>query len=759
MNGDFTRLTFDPDRHYSSVRLQQGRVLLDADWNEHVDIQAHRDRTATRDVVGRCGGPLHEAGFALVPAAGTSDTWGGVIGAGRYYVDGTLCENELDTLFVDQPDLPAAALPSEAGTYVAYLDIWQRHLTAIEQPELREVALGGPDTTTRTKTAWQVNLERVGDIAAEVSCAAFRGDWAPAGTGSSGRLRARAEPAPPTADECLVPPGAGFRRLENQLYRVEIHTPPRGAPAAPATFKWSRENASVVARVERIEGNVITISGLVRDAALGFGPGQWVELSDQQRALSGQPGVLVQLQAAQGSDLLVQAWPDGAPPALGAGPVARRWDSPGAVPITPGTPTEPAWIDLEDGVQVEFIGGEYRTGDFWLIPARSLTGSVEWPQVGGEPVFQLRHGTEHHYCAIGLLRFDGAAWTILRDCRLFFPPTTELLGLAYAGGGGQEAIPDPANPGHFRPLARPLQVRVTNGQWPVQGASVVFRVVTPGPEGPVAGLLTTVGEPAPESGTEVTATTNADGLTACTWQLDERYQTQQVVALLLTEAGERFPVRFEAQLSRAAAVAYAPGACAPLAGVHTVQDAIDLLCLRGAGREPGIHVAKVALTSGPELLNDTNVAVRALVEGIQVACEFDEGAGTALNAASVNHATCFVTLEMPFPFNSADSQLWGAEQVLGFQPLVLAGEPRAEGDTISWQPAAGTATWLQERLFQMMADLRRGDRILARFTLKGNFIGSEGDETTAYLDGEVFGALGREHTGILLPSGDGRRGG
>ena len=42
MKGDFTRLTFAPAKHYSSVRQQQGRVQLDADWNEQVDIQNHQ---------------------------------------------------------------------------------------------------------------------------------------------------------------------------------------------------------------------------------------------------------------------------------------------------------------------------------------------------------------------------------------------------------------------------------------------------------------------------------------------------------------------------------------------------------------------------------------------------------------------------------------------------------------------------------------------------------------------------------------------
>ena len=39
MKGDFSRLTFRPDQHYSRVLQQQGRPQLDADWNEQADIQ------------------------------------------------------------------------------------------------------------------------------------------------------------------------------------------------------------------------------------------------------------------------------------------------------------------------------------------------------------------------------------------------------------------------------------------------------------------------------------------------------------------------------------------------------------------------------------------------------------------------------------------------------------------------------------------------------------------------------------------------
>jgi hypothetical protein len=60
----------------------------------------------------------------------------------------------------------------------------------------------------------------------------------------------------------------------------------------------------------------------------------------------------------------------------------------------------------------------------------------------------------------------------------------------------------------------------------------------------------------------------------------------------------------------------------------------------------------------------------------------------------------------------------------------------------------------------MMTQLRRGDRLLARLTLKGNFIWDRRDPDL-YLDGEVFGtqAAGASNTDIRLPSGNGRRGG
>jgi hypothetical protein len=75
MGSDISRSTFDPGKHYSGVRQQQGRVSVDADWNEQVDIVSHRVATETADVIGQSGAPRDNAGFQIVPLPKPSVLW------------------------------------------------------------------------------------------------------------------------------------------------------------------------------------------------------------------------------------------------------------------------------------------------------------------------------------------------------------------------------------------------------------------------------------------------------------------------------------------------------------------------------------------------------------------------------------------------------------------------------------------------------------------------------------------------------------
>src|SRR3954454_20589484 len=95
--GDLTRSTFRAHRHYSGVRMQQGRVQLDADWNEQLDVAAHRDRAEAVDAIGAAGVPKDDAGFALSMAPDGTDL---LLSPGRAWVGGLLCELDAESTVV-----------------------------------------------------------------------------------------------------------------------------------------------------------------------------------------------------------------------------------------------------------------------------------------------------------------------------------------------------------------------------------------------------------------------------------------------------------------------------------------------------------------------------------------------------------------------------------------------------------------------------------------------------------------------------------
>ncbi|MGY1829103.1 DUF6519 domain-containing protein [Geodermatophilus sp. SYSU D01180] len=211
MKGDFSRRTFDATRHYSAVLVEQGRLLTDADSEEEHRILTHRTERATEDVVGACGGPQPTAGFAL-SAPGPDQL---LIGAGRYYADGTLLENESQIAFPEQPDRFDPTWPPAAGRHAVVLHSWRRLITALDDASIREVALGGPTTSSRERVVWQIDTVAVAD---DWNCT----DDLPEVERTTGELAARAEPVEELTSPCLIPPQAGYTGLENQFYRVEI---------------------------------------------------------------------------------------------------------------------------------------------------------------------------------------------------------------------------------------------------------------------------------------------------------------------------------------------------------------------------------------------------------------------------------------------------------------------------------------------------------------------------------------------------------
>jgi len=441
MKGDFTRMTFDAGKHFNRVLQQQGRVALDADGNEQAAILLHHLRTLTRDLFGPFGGPADGNGF--LPAIDTSGATPRLtLSAGHYYVDGILVENEAAVDYIAQPDWTPAA-PDANGNggdplrawlaganrnadqrFWLYLDVWERHITWLEDDSIREPALGGPDTCTRVKTVWQVRA-LPWDPAWSQSPTPCTAPLVALTTLTSALLGARIDPGPAIADPCIIAPGAAYRGAENQLYRVEIQ---RGGDATQATFKWSRDNGSTATRWLGNDGPVLLAQG-----GRGFCAGDWVELTHDALELDGLPGQLLRVTVVDGDRLTIDpaSVPAEGQLAWNAGfvnPKLRRWNQSanedvtlvdGAVPVQESPAAGDAvWITLEDGVQIEFgADGQYRSGDWWLIPARVATEGVLWPvDDAGQPQLLPPSGIEHHYAPLGTV-VDNDGLRIDPSCR------------------------------------------------------------------------------------------------------------------------------------------------------------------------------------------------------------------------------------------------------------------------------------------------------------------------------------------------------
>jgi uncharacterized protein DUF6519 len=484
---DNSRFTFDPWKNYAGVVMEQGRVQLDADWNEWLAEVSRRIQAGTLDIMGHASYPPTTPSAFLITATSSPITV--TIGDGRMYVDGLLAEhhgshktaswdpalaelsgspqppnpadpNPNPTDFTHQPYLPGAIAPTDTGTYLAYLDVWTRAVTYLEDPSLVDIAVG-VDTTGRLQTVWQVKLM------------ANTGDWTcatpdseiPYPANSAGRLTTDVQPNP-TAGPCCLTDGTGYTGVENQFYRVEIHQPGIGSDTPNldgATFKWSRDNASVETGVTAINtvqntlgdtASQLTVMSLGRDQILGFHNGDWIEILDDWSELWGNPGVLARIDSVSFPNKTVTLTTTIDTTATAPGPGVpvnfpvdsgnltdpkrrtriRRWDQAGIIYDIDGN----TWCDLaatggmipvpatktlvlESGITVNFslnpTSGSFNVADFWTFAARTADGSIE--KLHAAPP----RGIHHHYTKLSIVTFGSpASYT---DCRTPWGSSTE----------------------------------------------------------------------------------------------------------------------------------------------------------------------------------------------------------------------------------------------------------------------------------------------------------------------------------------------
>lgn len=264
MGADRARVSYDPSRHWRGVVYQEGRVTLEADWNEAETIAAEESRAQLLDIVGPSGTP--DDGYGVVPVVDANgDATGDLtITAGTLYVGGERMVLDVDLDYAAQPDWvdtdgdpmwAAPQVPEANFAESVYLLLREQEVGAVEDPALLDIALGGPDTAGRRRILQRVvRGSTLGD-----SCAGGlewierywerRGLTFDAATmllESSARLQVGFTTDSGSGTLCDPVAQGGYLGAENQLIRVQVAgVDENGTP----TLVWGFDNAYFLYRV------------------------------------------------------------------------------------------------------------------------------------------------------------------------------------------------------------------------------------------------------------------------------------------------------------------------------------------------------------------------------------------------------------------------------------------------------------------------------------------------------------------------------
>ncbi|HZK05320.1 MAG TPA: DUF6519 domain-containing protein [Actinomycetaceae bacterium] len=395
MTGDFTSVPLRPEDRWTSARMQQGRVLLDTDWNLNIDAAARETRSVARDAIGFAGVPKGSDAFKVEYKSGALTVRPGVM-----WVDGLAVRNPADLAYTAQSQIPA--LPA-SGSALVYLDAFVEGVQAAEDAALLDPALDGVDTTTRTRVGWRVRVVPVGSA----KCGS---DALPAAIGT-GRLDVTRTAGPVATDPC-APPDDPRSRLPDGLLRIEVID---GGTASTARFAWSfSDGADAVAA--QVTGASVK---LAPSPAVRFRPGDLVEVSTLARRADrrghGALHTVAEVTPQAGGDLVTLATPSsvtGSPPGL----CLRRWDGQCAGAAGGVTAT---LAGADAGISFTARPGTYLAGDWWGVRVRgSAVDSVE-ARTAAAP-----DGIVHAHAPLAVV--DLAAKKVLADCRRTFPHLIDL---------------------------------------------------------------------------------------------------------------------------------------------------------------------------------------------------------------------------------------------------------------------------------------------------------------------------------------------
>jgi hypothetical protein len=447
MGSDRARVSYDPNRHYRSVVMQQGRVTLEADWNEDDTIHGEELRHETLDIVGPAGTP--DDGYRVVqtnqppkPPFDFTIGGGGPQGSGTMYVGGVRLTLDAPIQYSQQPDWldhfadPDWVMPTSenpAANEFVYLFVREQEISAVEDSVLRDVALGGPDTAQRTRMIQHIVRLATQSTDCADGLAAAEAYWTKEGLvfdpatmrlNPQSTLQASFQNAP-KPDPCEPEVAGGYLGADNQLIRIQI--------IDQNTLVWGFDDASFLYRVKiDPDRQTLTLQSQPVDAFHQPQANQAVEVLRSAAQLANKeyvasatgaptPDAVQTLVTSYNQDTMQIELPAPLPPqytvpVLTPQAFLRVWQQ--ELTFTPKTPVELGTTGLF--VTLDTKGGApFHVGDYWLIAVRPTTPTQLYPQRYLDAP-QFPEGARMWACPLAAIEWDNGILKVDEDCRKQF---------------------------------------------------------------------------------------------------------------------------------------------------------------------------------------------------------------------------------------------------------------------------------------------------------------------------------------------------
>ncbi|MCM8529668.1 MAG: DUF6519 domain-containing protein [Lentisphaeraceae bacterium] len=314
---------------------------------------------------------------------------------GRVYMNGIVFE-QFEPATEKPPEI-------ENGHFLTYAEMKSVEVSAIEDADLLDPALGGVDTTMRIQN--RLSLKKFPERGGVEKKEELQSMWEvfKGRQESKGRLKVSTLPNHPMFNNCL--------------YRIQVFKSADLEKKQDLIIAWTSDNSSLKYSVAKHDGDTLQVNNLTKSNTV-IKPGSYISLTDQDGAKLQKGEELLQVTNVDYETETVTF--SGDIKKVKQNIILEFWSA-SVVTVKPDEDGQYK-VNIDNRIKLEFESDKlYKEDDFWLLPARRLTNEI----LHKEDTWYVPDGVPVHIGEVAEFKIAQKTLWLESDQRKYFYSATE----------------------------------------------------------------------------------------------------------------------------------------------------------------------------------------------------------------------------------------------------------------------------------------------------------------------------------------------